>query len=63
MNHFYSIDATEKTITKYDMAKIINTGKNEYTVVSQKTQKPMGTYSTYLEAQKKLIDLVHRLQK
>lgn len=43
------------------MALIKNTGKNQYTVVSQQTQKPMGTYSTYLEAQKKLIDLTHKL--
>lgn len=44
------------------MAYIKNTGKNEYTVVSQKEQRPLGTYSTYLEAQKRLIDLTHYLQ-
>lgn len=44
------------------MALIKNTGKNEYTVVSQQTQKPMGTYSTYLEAQKRIIELTHTLQ-
>ena len=44
------------------MAFIKYTGKNEYTVVSQEEQKPLGTYSTYLEAQKRIIDLVHKLQ-
>lgn len=38
--------------------KIVNTGKNEYTVYSQKG-KPMGTYSTLLDAQKRVGDINH----
>lgn len=38
--------------------KVVNTGKNEYTVYSQK-DKPMGTYSTLLEAHKRAGQVNH----
>lgn len=38
--------------------KIANTGKNEFTVYSQKG-KPMGTYSTLLEAHKRVGQINH----
>lgn len=38
--------------------KITNTGKNEFTVYSQKG-KPMGTYPTLLDAQKRVGEINH----
>lgn len=38
--------------------KIVNTGKNEYTVYAP-SGRPMGTYATLLEAHKRVGDINH----
>ena len=38
--------------------KIVNTGKNEYTVYAP-TGRPMGTYPTLLDAQKRVGSINH----